>query len=86
MAQTAMPTESCGAFRDIAFLNRLQSTGPDRWFPIRNMNYNVAIYGNQFSYSGADGQIAGTFMGERHEGMAGTLKRTDLIGAFGGTR
>ena len=73
-------------FRDIAFFNRLGSDDPDRWFPTRNLNYKVDIYGNGFWHSSEEGQIAGFFLGENHEGMAGTIKRTDLVGAFGGTR
>ncbi len=79
-------------FRDIFFLNRYDSDGPDRWFPARNLNYRVAITegGNSFSHwddaESDEGIISGVFLGPRHEGMAGTIKRTDLVGAFGGTR
>ena len=73
-------------FRDIYFLNRFESEGPDRWFPIRNLDYKVDIAGNGFSHWSDEGLIYGTFLGPEHEGMAGTIKRTDFIGAFGGTR
>ena len=74
-------------FRDIYFLNRLQSEGPDRWFPTRNLDYKVDIVGNRFfSQLPDDDLISGTFLGPEHEGMAGTIKRTDFVGAFGGIR
>ena len=78
-------------FRDIYFLNRYDSDGPDRWFPARNLNYRVNIVGgNRFTHwndaQSDEGLITGTFLGPEHEGMAGTIKRTDLVGAFGGTR
>ena len=73
-------------FRDIYFLNRFESDGPDRWFPTRNLDYKVDITGNGFLHWSDKGLIRGTFLGSEHEGMAGTIKRTDLVGAFGGTR
>ena len=41
---------------------------------------------NRFVHSSTEGQITRVFLGPENEGMAGTLKRTDLVGAFGGTR
>ena len=73
-------------FRDIYFLNRFESEAPDRWFPARNLDYKVDITGNEFSHWSDKGLIRGVFLGSEHEGMAGTIKRTDLVGAFGGTR
>ena len=73
-------------FRDLSFLNKSSSNDPDRWFPTRNLDYKVDITGNAFVHSSIQGHIAGNFMGERHEAMAGTIKRTDLVGAFGGTQ
>lgn len=73
-------------FRDIYFLNRFESEGPDRWFPTRNLDYKVDIAGNEFSHWSDKGLIRGVFLGAEHEGMAGTLKRTDFVGAFGGVR
>ena len=73
-------------FRDIYFLNRFESEGPDRWFPTRNLDYKVDIMGNGFSHWSDEGLIRGAFLGPEHEGMAGTIKRTDFVGAFGGTR
>ncbi len=73
-------------FRDIHFVNRFDSEGPDRWFPTRNLDYKVGIIGNGFSHSSAEGHVVGAFLGPEHEGMAGTIKRADLVGAFGGTR
>ena len=73
-------------FRDIYFVNRFESEGSDRWFPTRNLDYEVDIAGNGFLHSSSEGRITGAFLGPGHEGMAGTIKRTDLVGAFGGTR
>ena len=81
-------------FRDIFYVNRFESsdysdTSP-RWFPTRNLDYKVNVYGNLFANVQDDeyeeGWVAGAFMGNNHEHMAGTLKRTDMVGAFGGTR
>lgn len=76
-------------FRDLTFANRHEETGNERWFPVRNINYKVKLIENGFihqSSAGKDGHVIGVFLGPKHEGMAGTLKRTDLVGAFGGTR
>ena len=73
-------------FSDLYFLNRIESTSSDRWFPNRNINYDVTMSTYGFYHLSSNGQVIGAFMGPRHEGMAGTLKRTDLVGAFGGTR
>ena len=73
-------------FRDIHFVNRFESDGDDRWFPTRNLDYEVTIVENEFWHSSDEGHITGAFLGPEHEGMGGTIKRTDLVGAFGGTR
>ena len=73
-------------FRDLYFVNLLESIGPDIWFPDRNIDYKVTMLKDGFYYSSATDKVHGLFMGPRHEGMAGTLKRPDLVGAFGGTR
>lgn len=74
-------------FRDLFFINRFESQGDDRWFPSRNLDYEVSISeGVLFGTSTEDSHITGAFLGAEHEGMAGTIKRTDLAGAFGGTR
>ena len=73
-------------FRDLYFVNRLESEGDDRWFPSRNLDYEVDISGYVFSHASTEGLIAGAFLGPEHEAMGGTIKRTDLVGAFGGTR
>ena len=82
----AVPPAQDLKFRDIYFVNRFESEGSDRWFPNRNLDYKVDIVGNEFGHSSSEGQIRGAFLGSEHEGMAGTIKRTDLVGAFGGTR
>ena len=71
--------------KDLYFLNR-EATSPDRWFPTRNINYKVDITDNVITHESSAGHIAGHFLGKNHEGMGGTIKRTDLVGAFGGTR
>ena len=73
-------------FRDLYFVNRFESEGDDRWFPSRNLDYEVDISGNTFSHASTEGLITGAFLGPEHEAMGGTIKRTDLVGAFGGTR
>ena len=73
-------------FRDIYFVNRAEENGPNRWFPRRNIDYKVMMDNNGFYHSSESGHVTGVFLGPRHEGMAGTLKRTDLVGAFGGKR
>ena len=67
-------------FEDIA-----PGTG-NRWGD-GDLGYAVQISGSTFtSVDGDDGAVEGIFVGASHEGMAGTLKRNDLIGAFGGSR
>ena len=77
-------------FRDIFFLNRYQSEGTDRWFDTRNIDYKINISGNGFRNVREDGYergfVTGAFTGAEHEHMGGTLKRTDMVGAFGGSR
>ena len=77
-------------FRDIFFLNRFESSSPDRWFPTRNIDYKVVVNGNGFNNvlgeSYEQGLVTGAFLGPRHEHMGGTVKRTDMVGAFGGSR
>lgn len=73
-------------FNDIYFLNRSEDDSDAKWFPHRDIKYKVNMGTNGFHYSEPDGQIRGVFTGPEHEGMAGTLKRTDLVGAFGGKR
>ena len=77
-------------FRDIFFLNRFESSSPDRWFDTRNIDYEVNISGNGFwNVSGEGyepGHVTGVFLGPKHEHMGGTVKRTDMVGAFGGSR
>ena len=74
--------------RDIHYLNRVASGDP--WFHNRDIDYKVTVAGNGFvnvrDEGSEQGLVAGAFLGERHEHMAGTVKRTDMVGAFGGTR
>ena len=75
-------------FRDIAFLNRYESADP--WFSTRNIDYKVNVWGNEFyNVRGEgleEGLVTGAFLGRNHEHMGGTVKRTDMVGAFGGSR
>ena len=81
-------------FRDIFFLNRFEnsdlSDSSDRWFDTRDIDYKIAVSGNAFSNVSGEGYegglITGAFLGIQHEHMAGTVKRTDMVGAFGGSR
>ena len=81
------------SFEDIYFVNRFESDttdDSDRWFHTRNIDYKVEISGNNFKNVKGDdyekGFVTGRFMGAEHEHMGGTVKRTDMIGAFGGSR
>ena len=77
-------------FRDIFYVNRFGSTSADRWFHTRNIDYKVTIHHNAFyNVTGTgyeQGIVTGEFFGRSHEHMGGTVKRTDLVGAFGGSR
>jgi len=65
-------------FTDIVYRNNRRKSWGD------NLNYDIAIGGN-FLYSD-DGSVNGRFYGTSHEGVAGTLGRSDLAAAFGATR
>ncbi len=76
-------------FRDIYYINRW--TEDDPWFPTRNIDYKVNVYGgNWFRNVRGDGYeegfVQGAFLGTEHEHMGGTVKRTDMVAAFGGSR
>ena len=52
-----------------------------------NLDYTIKVEGNTFRETGGDaGTLTGIFTGTAHEGAAGTLERTDLTAAFGGSR
>ena len=77
-------------FRDIYFLNRFESESSDRWFHTRDIDYKVNVSGNGFQNVRGEGfeqgHVTGVFLGPEHEHMGGTLKRTDMVAAFGGRR
>ena len=81
-------------FRDIFYVSRIENTDrtstSSRWFSTRNIDYKVSVIDNTFANVIAEGYeegwVDGAFMGEEHEHMAGTVKRTDMVGAFGGSR
>ncbi len=51
------------------------------------LEYDIAISGNFLrSTGGDDGTLSGTFYGPSHEGVAGSLQRSDLTAAFGANR
>ncbi|MDE2791263.1 MAG: hypothetical protein OXI81_12690 [Paracoccaceae bacterium] len=51
------------------------------------LDYTIAVRGNTFRETGGDdGRLTGIFTGHGHEGVAGTLERTDLTAAFGASR
>ncbi|MDE0205664.1 MAG: hypothetical protein OXP66_06520 [Candidatus Tectomicrobia bacterium] len=52
-----------------------------------DLHYLVDVRGNTFLQTGGDeGTVTGSFFGPVHEAMGGTLERSDLSAAFGGTR
>ena len=75
-------------FRDIYYLNRFESESSDRWFHTRDMDYKVNVSGNLFQnvhgVGYEQGHVTGAFLGPEHEHMGGTIKRTDMVAAFGG--
>ena len=77
-------------FRDIFFLARFESDSPDRWFHTRDIDYKVNVSGNGFQNVRGEGYeqgyVIGAFLGPEHEHMGGTVKRTDMVAAFGGSR
>ena len=51
------------------------------------LSYGVTVGGNYIRSTDGDvGTLHGRFYGPAHEGVAGSLERHDLTGAFGGTR
>lgn len=81
-------------FRDIYFVNRFENSDlsafSDRWFSTRDIDYKVNVSGNGFwnvrDEGYEQGYITGAFLGPGHEHMGGTVKRTDMVAAFGGSR
>ena len=52
-----------------------------------DLGYAIMVEGNTFrETSGDDGRLTGIFTGTSHEGVAGTLERSDLTAAFGASR
>lgn len=57
-----------------------------RWLD-GDLGYSISVHGNTFQETGGDpGSLTGVFTGPSHEGVAGTLERSDLTAAFGGSR
>ena len=52
-----------------------------------DLSYLIEVRGNTFVQTGGDaGIVNGAFFGAAHEGMGGSLERSDLTAGFGGTR
>ena len=52
-----------------------------------DLTYAIAVRGNTFVQTGGDaGIVTGAFFGTGHQGMGGSLERSDLTAAFGGSR
>lgn len=52
-----------------------------------DLRYDIEVRGNTFVQTGGDaGVVTGAFFGTGHEGMGGSLERSDLTAAFGGRR
>ena len=52
-----------------------------------DLTYSIAVRGNTFKQTGGDaGILTGIFVGQSHQGAAGTLERSDLTAAFGASR
>ena len=46
-----------------------------------NLRYAFEVNGNTFSSE--DGEMAGSFFGDEHQGVGGVVVRSDIVGAFG---
>lgn len=52
-----------------------------------SLSYSISVSGNFLRNTGGDaGALAGNFYGSGHEGVAGSLERSDLTAAFGAKR
>ena len=52
-----------------------------------DLRYSIAVGGNFLRSTGGDaGTVNGRFVGSRHEGVAGSLERSDLTAGFGAQR
>lgn len=52
-----------------------------------DLRYTISVSGNYLQSTGGDeGTVAGNFYGSNHEGVAGSLERSDLTAAFGASR
>ena len=57
-----------------------------RWLD-GDLAYTILVQGNSFRRTGGDaGTLTGIFVGRSHEGVGGTLERSDLTAAFGASR
>ena len=51
------------------------------------LSYTIGVHvDGLYKTGGADGDLRGVFLGPNHEGVGGTLRRDDLVAAFGASR
>ncbi len=62
-------------------------TGDGATWSTGNLGYTITVGGNYLRSTGGDaGTVNGQFYGASHEGVGGSVERTDLTAAFGATR
>ena len=89
-----MSIELASLAGDLAFTDMEQwanltdiSPGTGETWGDGELSCSVGVRGNTFVQTGGDaGIVTGAFFGPSHEGMGGTLNRSDLAAAFGGSR
>ena len=77
------------AFRELEHWSTAMPEAPGTGAPwgTTELDYEVTAVGNRFVQTGGDeGTVTGVFTGSHHEGIGGTLERSDLTAAFGARR
>ena len=70
-----------------SFTNLQSRVGEETQWRDGTLEYDIAVSGNFLRGTGGDdGILSGTFYGQSHEGVAGSLERSDLTAAFGALR
>ncbi|MCY4394745.1 MAG: hypothetical protein OXC10_06385 [Rhodospirillaceae bacterium] len=65
----------------------LDGTTPGVQWNTGSLGYTISVSGNFIHSTGGDaGIVAGQFYGRSHQGVAGSLERSDLTAAFGAKR
>lgn len=91
-AAQARPGNASVTVNMISLTGRVDFTGLEFWrtdtvWGDGDLTYSIALRGNTFKQTGGDaGILTGIFVGQSHEGAAGTHERNDLTAAFGGLR